>query len=182
MLRSRDGGKTWSGKETVSFRKGSRDGMPVPMLVPQAKGIVVAIEDNGLRGTFKPVIVASSWAGGGWTDGPVDGVSRKRWEALADPLPARAYGGAPYLCRLREDLTVLSFQLAENGRIEDSRMAVCVGNGRAQDFGKTSHPFPDGGRQLWNSLFAKDHDTVTAISEATVDGVRGIWTIDGQVR
>ncbi|MCP5533611.1 MAG: exo-alpha-sialidase [Akkermansiaceae bacterium] len=182
MLRSRDGGKTWSGKVTVAFRKGSRDGMPVPLLVPRSKGIVVAIEDNGLRGTFKPVIVASSWARGGWSDGPVGGDSPRRWPALEDPLPTRAYAGAPYLCRLGDDVTVLSFQLADNGRMEDSRMVVCLGNGRARDFGKTTHPFPEGERQLWNSLFTKDGSTVTAVSEATIDGVRGIWTVDGKLR
>lgn len=180
MLRSRDGGKTWSKPVTVSFRKDSRDGMPVPVLLPEVKGIAVAIEDNGLRGTFKPVIVASAWTRA-WSGGPVAGESPKRWPALADPLPAATYAGAPYLRRLRDGVTVLSFQVAASGEMRDSRMAVCLGNGRAQQFGKPSFPFPEGRGQLWGSLFAKDGKTITAVTDATLDGKRGIWAVDGVV-
>jgi len=181
MLRSRDGGDSWSKPVSASYREGSRDGMPVPLLLPEAKGIAVAIEDNGLRGSFKPVVVASPWTDA-WSAGAVDADSPRRRAALAEPLPARAYAGAPYLVRLRRDLTVLSFQLAENGEMRDSRMAVSLGDGGARDFGTPSFPFPDGERQLWNALFAKDRSTVTAVSEATIDGRRGIWTVDGVVR
>lgn len=181
MLRSRDGGREWSEPLAVSYRDGSRDGMPVPVLLPEVKGIAMAIEDNGLRGTFKPVIVASSWVDGGWKEAPVGGDSPKRWPALAERLPAQAYAGAPYLRLLRKGITVLSFQLAENGEMRDSRMVVALGDGRARNFGPLSRPFPDGGRQLWNSLFVKDENTVVAVSEATLDGRRGIWSVEGRV-
>ena len=59
LLRSFDKGKTWSKPEAISMRKGSRDGMPVPIYLPHRKEIAVAIEDNGIRGLFKPVIVRS---------------------------------------------------------------------------------------------------------------------------
>jgi hypothetical protein len=181
MLRSRDGGKSWSKPVTACYRKGSRDGMPVPVLLPEAKGIALAIEDSGLHGTFKPVIVASSWTDA-WSGGPVGGDSPKRWSALEEPLPAKTYAGAPYLVRLGDGATALSFQLAESGEMRESRMAVCLGDGRARSFGKPSFPFPDGKGQLWNALFVKDDKTITAISEATVDGRRGIWTVDGVLR
>lgn len=182
LLRSRNGGRMWDKPETVSFRAGSRDGMPVPALLPEVKGIAVAIEDNGLRGTFKPVILGTSWVGGGWRDDVVDGDHRGRWPALAVRLPAETYAGAPYLRWVRKGVTVISFQLAESGDMNDARMAVCLGNGRAEDFGESSFPFPEGRRQLWNSLLVKDESTITAVSEATVDGVRGIWAIDGEIK
>lgn len=181
LLRSRDGGESWSEPLAVSYREGARDGMPVPVLLPEVKGIAMAIEDNGLRGSFKPVIVASSWIDGGWKSAPIRGESPQRWPALAERLPARAYAGAPYLRWLRDGVTVLSFQLAANGEMKDSRMAVALGDGRARDFGALSFPFPEGERQLWNSLFVKDEETVLAVSEATLDGVRGIWVVEGKV-
>lgn len=181
LMRSRDGGATWRGPEAVSFRAGSRDGMPVPALLPEVEGIALAIEDNGLRGGFKPVIVASTWKDGGWPGGPVGGDSPRRWAALAEPLDPEAYAGAPYLCRVRAGVTVLSFQLAENGEMRDSRMAVSVGDGRARDFGEPDFPFPEGAGQLWNSLFVKDEETVTAVTGARLDGRRGIWAVDGVV-
>ncbi|MBB5352516.1 hypothetical protein HNR46_002762 [Haloferula luteola] len=182
LLRTQNGGRSWSEAETVAFRSGHRDGMPVPVALPEVNGIAVAIEDNGLRGTFKPVILGTSAERGGWKDGVVDSASFHRWRALKEPLAARAYAGAPYLRWVRKGVTVLSFQLAENGEMRDSRMAVCLGNGKAQDFETPSFPFPEGRGQLWNALFVVDAHTVMAITEASLDGKRGIWTIEGTVR
>ena len=60
MVRSSDNGLTWSTPEVIAYRAGSRDGMPVPVYLHDDKGIAVAIEDPGLDGTFKPVIVHTS--------------------------------------------------------------------------------------------------------------------------
>ncbi|GAA5484488.1 sialidase family protein [Haloferula sargassicola] len=180
MVATADGGKSWAEPQTVSFRAGSRDGMPVPTLLPEVGGIAVAIEDNGLGGAFKPVILGTSWTGS-WSGGPVEGESRQRWSALREPLAAKTYAGAPYLRWLRRGVTVLSFQLAESGDMADSRMAVCLGNGRARDFGEPAFPFPEGEGQLWNSLFVKNEHTITAVTQARIDGRAGVWAIDGEV-
>jgi hypothetical protein len=181
MLRSRDNGQTWDKAETISFRKNSRDGMPGPVVANNGSAIAVAIEDNGLSGTFKPVIVSTRLERGCWRDGVVDGDSPFRWRAHSKPLPPSTYAGAPYLRQFPNGQFILSFQLSESGDMKQSRMAVSLGNDRARDFGEPSFPFPipTGGAQLWNALFIKNPTTVTAISETSRNGTRGIWAVDG---
>jgi hypothetical protein len=186
MLRSFDGGETWGDTERVSFREGRRDGMPVPLVLEGGRGIAVAIEDNGLSGTFKPVIVHSTLEDN-WRAGFVDGWSERRWSALETPLAASVYGGAPYLRQFPGGETVLSIQSGEGrargNTLDFSRMAVYVGDSEARNFAGRTFPFPDAedASGLWNSLFIKNATTVTAISGTTVDGVRGLWAIDGRL-
>ena len=184
MMRSMDEGHHWERAEKISFRKGSRDGMPVPVLSKDGRNILMAIEDNGLNGTFKPVIIGSSTANGGWREGVAEGDSRRRWSALSTPLAAAEYAGAPYLRQLFDGPFVLSFQHAANGDMKQSRMAVSLGNHEAREFSAPSFPFPfDGGKaQLWNSLFIKNERIITAISETSQNGVYGIWAVDGVVK
>lgn len=181
LMRSKDNGANWDKPEPVSFRKGSRDGMPVPVLSSNGKALAMAIEDNGLSGAFKPVIISSRATKGGWREGVADAGSARRWSALAKPLAPPVYAGAPYLRQFPDGPFVLSYQLAESGEMNQSRMAVSVGNNSARNFGEPSFPFPMDGRrpQLWNSLFIKDDKTVTAVSETSQNGVRGIWAVDG---
>ena len=82
MLRSTDNCATWEDPVVVSFRPTSRDGMPVPLCLQNGKSLVFAIEDNGLNGNFKPVIIHSSVADS-WRSGTVTGSSPHRWSALA---------------------------------------------------------------------------------------------------
>lgn len=186
LLRSFDNGETWGDPLRVSRRDGRRDGMPVPLLLNDASGIVMAIEDNGLSGTFKPVIVRTD-AEDNWQSGPVDGASQRRWGALEIPLVAGVYGGAPYLRQFPSGETVLSIQSAEGrarpNTLDFSRMAVYIGDREARNFTSRSFPFDveEGASGLWNSLFIKKAATVTAISGTTVNGVRGLWAIDGQL-
>ena len=61
-------------------------------------------------------------------------------------------------------------------------MAVCLGNTKAESFGDPTYPFAESrGQQLWNSLFVKDAKTVIAITETTIQGVRGIWSVEGSI-
>jgi len=179
LIRSKDGGQTWSPTERVSFRKGFRDGMPVPVLAPELKRTFLAIEDNGIHGAFKPVILG---LGETRQATPVSGDSPARWSALEKPLEPATYAGAPYLVRMPDRRFVLSFQIAGSGNMKDSRMAVCVGNTKAESFGAPGYPFKEtGGPQLWNSLFVKDDKTLIAISETTIGGVRGVWSLEGRL-
>lgn len=184
LLRSFDGARSWSARETVAFRAGHRDGMPVPLLLANGGGIAVAIEDNGYAGgRFKPSICYSALTNN-WDSGFVSGQSTNRWPALAEPLPVEWYAGAPYLRQLPSGETLLSFQESSEGTLRRCRMAVCIGNAQARGFTHKTYPFPLGptGNQAWNALFIKSPHTVIAISSATIDGVHGIWTIDGEVR
>jgi hypothetical protein len=183
LLRSFDSGKTWSKAERISMRKGHRDGMPSPLLLADGKGIVVAIEDNGVSGgRFKPSIVFTPIADN-WHSGAVAGDSVNRWGALQPPLDAHWYAGAPFLAALPSGRTLLSFQESAEGLLDRCRMVVCIGDLSAKNFANKTHPFPadPSGNQAWNSLFVKDANTVIALSTATIKGRRGVWMIQGKV-
>ena len=178
LLHSSDGGATWTAPQTVAFRKNHRDGMPVPALLAGDRGIALAIEDDGLSGAFKPVIVHTP-AAQRWKGAPVDGKSSRRWGALKHPFAPEVYAGAPYLRRLPSGETVLSCQSNEGGR-RKPHMTVFVGDPAARNFDGMSVPFdvPPDTAASWGSLFVKDEKTVTAVS--SVQG-RGIQAIDGRI-
>lgn len=184
LVRSFDNGANWSAPQTVSYRAGSRDGMPVPLILAGQTGIVLSIEDNGLSGTFKPAIIYTSLADN-WTQLYADGNSTRRWAALQTPLPSAVYAGAPYIRQFPTGETVLSVQSGEGraspGTLDYSQMVVYIGDASARNFTNKSVPFsvPPTSNGLWNSLFIKNATTVTAISQITTNGVQGLWAIDG---
>ncbi|MDF9833204.1 hypothetical protein M2103_001426 [Ereboglobus sp. PH5-5] len=188
VLRSRDNGATWLKPVTASYRKGKRDGMPVPVLLKNNKGLVVAIEDNGIDGAFKPAIISLTPEGN--VDGVVGGQSPRRWHALRRDcrLPAATYAGAPYLIQLSTGETVLSVQSTENRRNEAHKFAnlhVYVGDDSAKNFANKSTPFPDlpeNAAALWNSLCQVDDDALVAV--ATINGLprdNGIWIATARI-
>jgi hypothetical protein len=153
--------------------------MPVPLVLRGGRGIVVAIEDNGMRGLMKPVIVHTSMESN-WRGSVVGGDSPRRWSALARPLPHKVTAGAPYIRQFPSGETVLSCQSDEDGG--PLRMAVYVGDADARNFAGKTVPFPsDAGKPgLWNALFIKGPRTVTAVSGTAVQGRAGVWAIDGE--
>lgn len=183
LMRSRDGGKTWSATETVSLRPDHRDGMPVPLALRDGRGLVLAIEDNGLTGTlrFRPVIIHSA-LNPSWPAPPVGSESARRWQALSHPPATNVNVAAPYVRQLPTGETVLSAQWSEVGG-RNRRMVVFVGDAEAREFERRTLPFEpaDGVDCLWNSLFVLDAETVTALSNTTLQGVRGLWAVDGRV-
>ena len=181
-LRSRDEGKTWSKPEIVSLRAGHRDGMPVPLVLQNQSDITLAIEDNGLKpgNMLQPAVLkVSPEKNAPFVSG---GDTARRWEAISPPLGARVYAGAPYLAQMPSGETVLSCQSNEGGR-KEAQMAVYVGDKTAHHFGRKSIPFPapENVSGSWNALFVKNARTLSAISDTTVDGVRGLWAIDGRI-
>lgn len=181
LMISRDDGGSWDMPRAFSFRKGHRDGMPVPLLLPNG-GVAVAIEDNGLTADnhFKPVIIYAP-PGYDWNVPPVDAKSPRRWAAV-EKWPANVYAGAPYLIRLPNGVTLLSVQ-SEEGRPGKPQMVVYIGDEKVQNFTSPSIPFAlsEGVKGQWNSLFAKSKNTVTALTSARLDGTFGLWAIDGKV-
>lgn len=184
LLRSRDGARNWDRPQTISFRAGFRDGMPSP-LVLQSGEIAVAIEDNGLNGprggNFKPVLVRTNPIDN-WRSGAVTGANPRRQSALRVPLAPSVYAGAPYLRQMPTGETLLSFQQSDAGDLKTARMVVCVGDAHARNFANPTFPFPPGAAaaQVWNSLFVKDRRTVCALSSTAINGVWGVWSIEGR--
>lgn len=188
LMRSFDEGKTWNKAEKVSFRKGKRDGMPVPIYLPHSKEIAMAIEDNGIRGRFKPVIVRTS---ADWRDGFVSGNDTRREEAISPKCAPEddVYVGAPYLIRLGENHTLLSVQSTEGRKGKGHKFAnmqVYVGDKNARNFRNRTTPLPhldENGHALWSSLAQIDDNTVIAVM--SVGGVKkgenGIWTAEGKI-
>lgn len=185
MMRSRDNGEHWSKPERVIFREGHRDGMPVPLLLRDGKTIVVAIEDNAYPyfgiPFFRPAIVRMP-VEDNWQTGTVTPASSYR--ALAFPQPGYSLvrvGGAPYIAQLPRGETILSFQSPAHSL--KYQTMVYIGDKNAQNFEHPTVPFTlsKGTSALWNSIFIKDDDIVTAISETTINGKSGIWAIDGHI-
>lgn len=187
MMRSRDNGESWSKAEKISFRAGSRDGMPVPIYLPHSEEIAMAIEDNRIRGRFKPVIVRSAK---NWKDAPIVADDHRREEALREDCAVHdtIYAGAPYLIRLGEDHTLLSIQSTEGRSGDNERranMQVYIGDKDARNFHNRSTPMPslpDRGNALWNSICQLDKDHVLAVM--SVGGVKqsGIWSVVGRIK
>ncbi len=186
MMRSTDNGESWSAAERVSFRAGSRDGMAVPIYLPHSKEIAVAIEDNGIRGRFKPVIVRTA---DNWKDGFVAARDARREEALTPEYAVHdtIYAGAPYLIRLGEKHTLLSIQSTEGRKGHNEKyanMQVYVGDKEARNFCNRSTPMPhlaENGSALWNSITQIDDETVIAVMSVGGMEPGGIWTVKGKI-
>lgn len=185
MVRSTDGGLSWSLPVTTSFRPRSRDGMPVPVLLKNGKEIVYAIEDNGFR-NFKPYIIRSS-VNNNWQK-TIGANDVNRTYALADKIPDSIYAGAPYLRQLKTGETILSYQGTE-GRINDmnhSEMTVLIGDERAMNFNRKTVPFKLAPEKsgLWNSLSVLDEYTVAALTSTnnyTTGRGDEVWMIEGHI-
>lgn len=188
LLRSLDNGVSWGKPQTVAFRAGHRDGMPVPLLLRDDGDIVLAIEDNGFApgAQLQPAIIRTTRAAN-WHQPIVVGTSPQRENALAMPLPPTVYAGAPYLRQLPTGETVLSCQSREGGNTGRVRarpqMVVYIGDRVARHFAHRSVPveLPGDVAGSWNSLFIKNSRTVTALTATRINGRNGLWAIDGYV-
>lgn len=183
-LRSFDNGKTWTSlPEIVSFRKGSRDGMPVPVYLPQTKEIVFSIEDNGFT-NFKPYIIYIP-ASKKWNKTVAANSARRKY-ALQDSLSENVYAGAPYLRRLNNGNTVLSYQSTQfrtgKNDVSNAEMVVTIGDSSAKYFTNPTVPFkiPPNKRGLWNSVTVLKNGTVAALTSTDAySNQTEVWMIKG---
>jgi hypothetical protein len=185
-LRSFDKGKTWTCvPEIISFRKGSRDGMPIPVYLPETKEIAFSIEDNGFT-NFKPYIIHIPAKG--TRIETVTATSGRRRHALKDTLPARVYAGAPYLRTLNNGNTILSYQSTQfrQGKddVDNAEMVVAVGDASAGNFTNPTTPFKIAStkRALWNSITILKNGTVIALTSTNgYSNQSEVWMIKGNV-
>jgi hypothetical protein len=184
LLRSGDNGISWSHlPETVSFRSGKRDGMPVPVLLRNKQEMAVAIEDNA-DGNFKPYIITNTLAQN-WRQ-VVKGDGSSRCYALREKIPSEIYAGAPFLRQLKSGETILSYQGTEGrlNKMDFAEMKVVVGDDRATGFSGKSVPFrlPADKCGLWNSICVLDDDAIVALTSTNAFGRNmEVWMIRGRL-
>lgn len=169
MCRSFDKGETWSAPVTICYRAGSRDGMPVPILLQDESEIVVIIEDNGWpgRGNFAATTVRNTLQDN-WTKGYVNATSANREMIFETTPPVSLVSAAPYIRRLPWGETVASFQSNENRNSLDLQyfdVQILVGDEQARNFKAKSAPFSLGSdkHSIWNSVSVIDTGIVVAL-------------------
>lgn len=167
-ISSFNNGKTWTtAPEIISFRAGSRDGMPVPLYLPEKREIVFSIEDNGFT-NFKPYIIHIPASANHVKT--VTANSDHRRYALRDSLPKNVYAGAPYLRRLNNGNTILSYQSTEfrqgNNDVNNAEMVVTIGDSAAKNFTNPTIPFKISADKtaLWNSVTILKNGTLIALT------------------
>lgn len=189
LLRSTNNGITWTTTPKIaSFRNGSRDGMPSPILLKKQNEIVFSIEDNGAYNQFKPYIIRNSLTDNWKT--LVNGTSANRNYALATTIDNANYAGAPYLAQLSTGEVLLSYQSTENrpnNDINNAVMKVAVGSNQARDFKGKTTPFKisNGKSALWNSITVLDDDTIIAVTttnQFSNSNASQVWMIKGHFK
>jgi hypothetical protein len=183
MVSSRDNGATWTSPRQVAYTGGMRDGMPVPLVLQDNKGIVLAIES--VNNTRSPWIVWSSRSASWNYREPGTSQNGRRWLAT----PENIWGGAPYLIQLPGGETLLACQ-DRGGRAIGSdwrknTMLVLVGNSVAQNFRNISYPWPDlplNEGAYYSSLFYKDAQTLVLVTTRNYpDGHSEIYWKEGRI-
>lgn len=185
MIASKDNGLRWTAAKRVAFTPKVRDGMPVPLLLNDRKGIVFFIE--AVENHRSPEVIWSSLKANWNYSGLATSDNGRRWFGSIDPI----WGGAPYALQLPSGETILSMQ-TEGGRKLDrykewkkNTVVVMVGNSVAKNFGSPSWPYPDlpitEGRYFC-SLFLKDKHTIVLISTRNYSNGRSeIFWKEGKV-
>ena len=178
MVISDNDGLSWSNPKTVAYTSSMRDGMPVPVVLHDKKGIAFAIESIG--NSNGPWVVQSSLSNR-------FEVPEGRW--LAAPKTLVNFGGGPYLIQLPTGETILSLHDTGGRDIGSdwmkNTMYVLIGDDEAKDFGNVSYPFPDlpvNEGAFFNSVCALDANTIIALASRNfADGHSEVYWVTGTV-
>ena len=180
LVQSENGGMSWSVPRSVAYTSGKRDGMAVPLVLREGKGIVFAIESVGNRDS--PWILHSGL--------------KNRFEKpsevtryLAASKSLVNFGGGPYIIQLPTGETILSCHDTGGRSIESdwkkNTMYVLIGDSDARNFSNVSYPFPglppDEGA-FFNSVHALDANTLVALgSRHFADGHAEVHWVTGTI-
>jgi hypothetical protein len=165
MVKSTDNGNTWTAPKEVAYTAGMRDGMAVPLVLKDGKGIVFPVES--VNNSRSPWILWSSLSARWNYSTPGNTTNARRW--LATSL--NIWGGAPYIIQLPSGETILSVQDAGGRTIgsdwKKNTMLVLVGNSIAKNFSNISYPWPalpvnEGA--YYSSLMLKNDSTLVMLT------------------
>lgn len=185
MIRSRNNGANWTPPKMVAFTPGRRDGMPVPLLLNDHKGIIIPVE--AVENITSPEIIWSSEEAN-WNYASVGTKDNgRRWIASVDPV----WGGAPCVVQLSTGETIISMQ-TELGRKLDrykgwkkNSVVVMVGNSMARNFGNLSFPYPDlpvNEGRYFNSLFVLNDSRIALLTTRNYpDSSSAVFWKEGRV-
>jgi hypothetical protein len=186
LMTSSNNGQSWSKGKEIAFMKGGRDGMPIPLVLKDNKGIVVAIES--VHSKKSPYMLWSSM--------------KKKWDYKTLPFEAngrrwfgaagKLWAGAPYIIQLLSGETVVSVQDTGGRKInrytdwKKNTMLVMIGNSIAKNFTNVTYPWPNlpvTEGAYFNSLFVKNDSTIVAVSTRNfADKHSEVWIKEGHVR
>ncbi|RDC65497.1 sialidase family protein [Adhaeribacter pallidiroseus] len=184
MVSSTDNGLSWGNSKSVAYTAGMRDGMAVPLVLKDNKGIVFPIES--VNNSKSPWVVWSSleakfnYAGAGTVQ------NNRRWLATSENI----WGGAPYIIQLPTGETILSCQDAGGRSVgsdwKKNTMLVLTGNSLAQKFTNISYPWPNlpaNEGAYYSSLFLKDASTLVLVTTRNfADGHSEIYLKEGYIQ
>ena len=185
LVHSLDNGNTWSQPQQVAYNTGKRDGMPVPILLNNNKGIVFSIE--GIGDSKSPYILWSS-LDAKWNYSTLGSIANgRRWLATSENV----FGGAPFIMQLKTGESLLSFEAADGrntgGDFRKQVMLVYRGDNmaRAQSFHRINDPWPnlpDDEGTYYSSLFLKNDTTIVLVTTRNrPDGHSEIWWKEGRL-
>jgi len=185
MIVSKNNGLSWSDPKLVAFTPGRRDGMPVPLVLKDHKGIIIPVE--AVENATSPEIIWSSEKANWNYKRTGDKDNGRRWIATVDPI----WGGAPCVVQMPGGETIISMQ-TELGRKLDrykgwkkNSVIVMVGNSMAKNFGSLSFPYPNlpitEGR-YFNSLFVLRDNRIALITTRNYpDSSSAVFWKEGRV-
>jgi hypothetical protein len=184
MVSSTDNGITWGSSRSVAYTAGMRDGMAVPLVLKDNKGIVFPIES--VNNSKSPWVVWSSLAAKFNYAGAGTLQNNRRWLATTENI----WGGAPYIIQLPTGETILSCQDAGGRSVgsdwKKNTMLVLTGNSMAQKFTNITYPWPSlpaNEGAYYSSLFLKDAATLILVTTRNfADGHSEIYLKEGQIQ
>lgn len=182
FIHSTDNGTTWTAPVQVAYAANFRDGMPVPVVLANNKGIAFAIES--VNNSKSPWMMWSSTdARWNYASNGTTGNSR-RWLATGDNV----FGGAPFLLQLPTGETLLSFQDGDGRAISDwrkSTMLVYTGNSVGNNLKRIANAWPNlptNEGAYYSSLFLKNATTIVMVTTRNFsDGHSEIWWKEGHI-
>lgn len=180
MVISKNDGMSWNIPKSVAYAAGKRDGMPVPIVLKEGKGIAFAIESVGNQDS--PWIIHS-------------GLKNRFKESsevtrrLATLKSLVDFGGGPYLLQLETGETILACHDTGGRSIGTdwmkNTMYVLIGDNEARNFSNVSYPFPDLPVEegaFFNSICALDQNIIIALASRNFsDGHSEVHWVTGNI-